>query len=155
LALACRNAGCVLGTVAADGEPIARSDNRQGTSWIGDPVFEQARLTQQASIQILISPVVGVPILSMGVPVLDAEGHFVGMVAASVEATRVADRIAAELARPIRLLNTEVVMTASIGIAVVGPGSSAMDLLRKADQAMYRAKRTPSDDTFSAARSTA
>jgi diguanylate cyclase (GGDEF)-like protein len=67
----------------------------------------------------------------------------------------VADRIAAELARPIRLLDKEVVMTASIGIAVVGPGSSAMDLLREADQAMYRAKRTPSDDTFSAARSTA
>jgi len=78
-----------FGTVSAAGDPIARSDDRQGTSWIGDPVFEQVRRTQQPSIEILISPIVGLPIFSMGVPVLDAEGHFAGMVAGSLDAARV------------------------------------------------------------------
>ena len=79
-----------FGTVSADGEPIARSDDRQGTSWIGDPMFEQARRTKQASIQILISPVTHQPIFSLGMPVLDAEGRFVGLVGASLEASRIA-----------------------------------------------------------------
>jgi PAS domain S-box-containing protein len=79
-----------FGTVSADGEPIARSDDRHGTSWIGDPMFEQARRTKRASIEILISPVIGQPIFSLGVPVLDAEGRFVGLVGASLEATRIA-----------------------------------------------------------------
>jgi diguanylate cyclase (GGDEF)-like protein len=78
-----------FGTVSADGEPIARADDRTGTSWIGDPLFEQARATRQASIQVLISPVIQQPIFSLGVPVLDAGGRFAGLVGASLEASRI------------------------------------------------------------------
>jgi len=79
-----------FGTVSADGEPVARSDDGTGISWIGDPMFEEARRTKQASIQILISPVIHRPIFSLGAPVLDAEGRFVGLVGASLEASRIA-----------------------------------------------------------------
>jgi signal transduction histidine kinase len=80
-----------FGVVAADGEPIARSDDRQGTSWIGDPVFEEARRTNQPSLDIRISPVIHRPVFSFGVPVADADGHFGGMVSASLQSSRVAD----------------------------------------------------------------
>jgi diguanylate cyclase (GGDEF)-like protein len=60
----------------------------------------------------------------------------------------VAERIAVELARPILLMKgRDVVVTASIGIAMRGPVSSATQLLREADLAMYRAKRNGVGDT--------
>jgi hypothetical protein len=68
-----------FGTVAADGEPIARADDRNGTSWIGEPVFEEARRTHQPSMDIRVSPVIHRPIFSLGVPVLDADGRFAGI----------------------------------------------------------------------------
>jgi PAS domain S-box-containing protein len=79
-----------FGTVGPNGEPIARADDRTGTSWIGDPVFEDARQTRLTSMGIRISPVIQRPIFSLGVPVLDAEGNFVGMVSASLESSRLA-----------------------------------------------------------------
>ncbi len=77
-------------TVAANGEPIARSDDLQGISLIAEPVFEEARRTTQPSLHIRNSPVLHRPVFSFGVPVLDAEGHFDGMVFASLEFSRVA-----------------------------------------------------------------
>src|SRR5712691_4018710 len=79
-------------TVAADGRPIARSDDRQGVSWIGDPVFEAARRTNQVAMDIRISPVIDSPVFSLGVPILDSEGRFGGMVSASLESSRLAAR---------------------------------------------------------------
>jgi PAS domain S-box-containing protein len=79
-----------FGIVTADGKPIARSDDRNGTSWIGDPVFEEARRTNQPALDVRISPVLQRPVFSLGVPIPDAEGHFGGMVSASVESSRVA-----------------------------------------------------------------
>ena len=64
-------------------------------------------------------------------------------------AIRVAARITKELARPMHLAGKDVVVTASIGIAVVGPRSSATQLLREADQAMYRAKGDRATTTYS------
>ena len=61
----------------------------------------------------------------------------------------VAQRITNELARPMHLAGTDVIITASIGIAVVGPRSSATQLLREADQAMYRAKGDRATTTYS------
>jgi diguanylate cyclase (GGDEF)-like protein/PAS domain S-box-containing protein len=56
------------------------------------------------------------------------------------EATRVGDRVAHAIEQPMTLGGREVVVTASIGIAVAGPGATADQLLRDADAAMYRAK---------------
>lgn len=65
-----------------------------------------------------------------------------------VGAIGVAERIVVELAHPIPLKGTNVVVSASIGIAMRGPVSSAAQLLREADLAMYRAKRSGPDDAF-------
>lgn len=57
------------------------------------------------------------------------------------DATTVADRIMAELSRPIHLEEQEVITTASMGIALSAPSyERPEELLRDADTAMYRAK---------------
>lgn len=55
-------------------------------------------------------------------------------------ATRTAQRIESELRRPAVVDQTEVVIAASIGIAVADPESTSDGLLRQADAAMYAAK---------------
>jgi predicted signal transduction protein with EAL and GGDEF domain len=56
-------------------------------------------------------------------------------------ATRVAERMTRALAEPFTLRGQQVVVTASVGIAMNGPGhNTAEDLMRDADTAMYRAK---------------
>jgi diguanylate cyclase (GGDEF)-like protein len=57
--------------------------------------------------------------------------------------TALADRIHDALAAPLTVDDTELAVTASIGVAVAPPGtdSRAEDLLHRADVAMYRAKR--------------
>jgi diguanylate cyclase (GGDEF)-like protein len=53
----------------------------------------------------------------------------------------IAERIGAQLERPFRLNGQDAVISASIGIAIAAPGeTSADDVLRKADMAMYAAK---------------
>ncbi len=57
-------------------------------------------------------------------------------------ATVAAERLLEAVARPIRLGSTEVLGRASVGIVFGHPGQSAGELLRNADMAMYRAKRS-------------
>jgi diguanylate cyclase (GGDEF)-like protein/PAS domain S-box-containing protein len=58
-----------------------------------------------------------------------------------VDATRVAERIAKELSQPFMIGGQELFPTASMGIAIYGPGYQAPEeLLRDADTAMYSAK---------------
>jgi diguanylate cyclase (GGDEF)-like protein/PAS domain S-box-containing protein len=52
----------------------------------------------------------------------------------------VAERVLAQIAKPIRLHGARVVVRASIGIAVAADGETVGDLLRNADTAMYTAK---------------
>jgi len=60
-----------------------------------------------------------------------------------IQAVRVAERIQLELANPFVVDQQEIVISASIGIASsAGPHSEVEDLMRDADIAMYRAKRT-------------
>jgi PAS domain S-box-containing protein len=59
-----------------------------------------------------------------------------------IEAVRVAERMQAELATPFVVIQQQIVISASIGIAAsTSPHTHAEDLLRDADIAMYRAKR--------------
>jgi GGDEF domain-containing protein len=60
----------------------------------------------------------------------------------------VTERIALELARPILLKVMDVVVTASIRVAMRGPVSSAAQLLHEADLAMYRPKRNGLGDGY-------
>lgn len=60
-----------------------------------------------------------------------------------IEAVRVAERVQTELAIPFEVNQQEIVISASIGIASsTSPHTQAEDLLRDADIAMYRAKRS-------------
>jgi PAS domain S-box-containing protein len=60
-----------------------------------------------------------------------------------IEAVRVAERVQSELVTPFVVSEQEIVISASIGIASsTSPHIQAEDLLRDADIAMYRAKRT-------------
>ncbi|MGH9043069.1 MAG: putative bifunctional diguanylate cyclase/phosphodiesterase [Acidimicrobiia bacterium] len=56
------------------------------------------------------------------------------------DATGLAERIAAALEVPFSLDGGEVFLSVSVGVSMAGPGSSAEELLRDADAAMYRAK---------------
>ena len=57
-------------------------------------------------------------------------------------------RLLATLRREIRVMGHEVVVGASIGVAVAGPEDDAAGLLRNADMAMYRAKALGKDRFF-------
>ncbi len=60
-----------------------------------------------------------------------------------IEAVRVAERVQAELTLPFVVNKQEIVVSASIGIASsISPHTEAEDLVRDADIAMYRAKRS-------------
>jgi diguanylate cyclase (GGDEF)-like protein len=62
------------------------------------------------------------------------------------DAIRIAERVRAELAAPLLLDDSELSITASIGIAVTcGDGASPDSLIRDADVAMYRAKERGRD----------
>jgi predicted signal transduction protein with EAL and GGDEF domain len=61
----------------------------------------------------------------------------------TIEGVRVGERVQGELAAPFVVNGQDVVISASIGIASSGsPHTQAEDLIRDADIAMYRAKRT-------------
>jgi diguanylate cyclase (GGDEF)-like protein/PAS domain S-box-containing protein len=61
-------------------------------------------------------------------------------VGAAGDVAAVAERVLAEIARPIHLRGKRVAVRASIGIAIAARGISAEELLRNADTAMYTAK---------------
>ncbi|HWT26128.1 MAG TPA: EAL domain-containing protein, partial [Solirubrobacteraceae bacterium] len=61
-------------------------------------------------------------------------------IAAPRDATLVAERVQAALARPIAVGGRELAVSTSIGIALAEPGTRPEDLIRHADTAMYRAK---------------
>ncbi len=73
----------------------------------------------------------------------DEFGILIAQLADEREAMAIADRVATAFARPFMLGGVEHFVSASIGIAVAGPGEEGADadsLIRDADAAMYRAK---------------
>jgi diguanylate cyclase (GGDEF)-like protein len=64
-------------------------------------------------------------------------------IASQTQAIQLSQRIEAAVAAPdlLRVADTEVVMSASIGIAIAGDDDRPQDVLRNADTAMYRAKQ--------------
>ena len=56
------------------------------------------------------------------------------------DAVHVAERIADDVSEPIKLYGRDLVLTVSVGVATASKQSSAEDVLRDADVAMYRAK---------------
>jgi diguanylate cyclase (GGDEF)-like protein/PAS domain S-box-containing protein len=58
-------------------------------------------------------------------------------------ALAIAERVAGAIAGPVTFDDGEVTVGVSIGVTLAGPGESVDDILNRADQAMYRAKRNP------------
>ena len=63
-------------------------------------------------------------------------------IASESDAVKVAERLLEALATPFNLRGKELVVGASVGIAVSAPGDTVDDLLRNADVAMYTAKQS-------------
>ena len=67
-------------------------------------------------------------------------------VESSAHVDRIASRVGVAIAAPFNLSGTKVEITASVGIAFMGPGGQlSEELLRDADTAMYQAKRKGGD----------
>ncbi|MGI9147550.1 MAG: response regulator, partial [Chloroflexota bacterium] len=78
---------------AADGAPLARSDDLQGTPATGLPVLQIARQSNAPSLDVFISPLVHRPIFAFGAPLKGPGGQFGGLAVVAVESTRIAQRI--------------------------------------------------------------
>ncbi|MGE3469012.1 MAG: putative bifunctional diguanylate cyclase/phosphodiesterase [Vicinamibacterales bacterium] len=61
-------------------------------------------------------------------------------IADPLDATSVAERLQRVLARPFTIGDREIFVSASVGVAMSGPGATPDDLLRNADTAMHRAR---------------
>jgi diguanylate cyclase (GGDEF)-like protein len=53
----------------------------------------------------------------------------------------IADRIVAALREPVEIAGREIGLSVSVGVSIAGPETTAEELLREADTAMYEAKR--------------
>ena len=77
----------------ADGQPIARGDDVpiQTPSAVRSPLFDEVRQSGAAEVRVIVSTVLGQPIVALGLPILDANGRFAGVAAVVLESTRLAD----------------------------------------------------------------
>jgi diguanylate cyclase (GGDEF)-like protein/PAS domain S-box-containing protein len=67
-------------------------------------------------------------------------GEPIDETATAARCAHLAERLLAVMAEPLRIGDAELVVGASVGIALARPGESVPDLLRNADLAMYKAK---------------
>ncbi|MBI3978022.1 MAG: PAS domain S-box protein, partial [Chloroflexi bacterium] len=81
-------------TYTADGEPIAWSDDRLLLRGPGFAAYDDARRTNQPSLDILIGPPIDRPVFAFGVPIRDAEGRYAGLALGVVELARIANLLA-------------------------------------------------------------
>jgi signal transduction histidine kinase len=79
----------------ADGRLLARSDDVpiQTPAALRSPLFEEVRQSGATDVRVIVSPVLGQPVVAMGLPIRDSDGVFAGVVAVVLESTRVADVI--------------------------------------------------------------
>ena len=77
----------------ADGRPVARSDDvpLQTPAALRSPLFDEVRQSGVTDVRVIVSPVLGQPVVAMGLPVRDANGAFAGVAAVVLESTRLAD----------------------------------------------------------------
>jgi signal transduction histidine kinase len=77
----------------AEGRPIARSDDvpLQTPTAVRSPLFDEVRQSGVTDVRLVVSPVLGQPVVALGLPVRDANGGFAGVAAVILESTRLAD----------------------------------------------------------------
>jgi PAS domain S-box-containing protein len=84
----------VFATYDALGRGLARSDDFPPTDTSSSQVFQQTRATGQPAVEARLSQTVGRPSLVLGAPIYAANGRFLGLASALIEATRIDDLLA-------------------------------------------------------------
>ena len=112
----------------ADGQPLARGDDVpiQTPSAVRSPLFDEVRQSGATEVRVVVSPVLGQPIVALGLPIHDASGGFAGVVAVVLESTRLADvaqRAATEPGGQVWLVDPRNRLIAASGETVAAPMS--------------------------------
>jgi signal transduction histidine kinase len=110
----------------ADGRPIARGDDApiQTPSAVRSPLFDEVRQSGETDVRVVVSPVLGQPIVALGLPVRDGNGAFAGVAAVVLESTRLADvarRAATEPGGQVWLVDRRGRLIAASGEAIPAP----------------------------------
>lgn len=76
-----------------DGQPLARGDDVpiQTPSAVRAPLFDEVRQSGAADVRVIVSPMLGQPVVALGLPLRDEQGNFAGVAAALLESTRLAN----------------------------------------------------------------
>jgi signal transduction histidine kinase len=90
----------VFATFDANGQQLARTDGRPLIAAGGAAWFERGRTTLRSGRVVARSTSTQRPIFGYTVPVLDANGQFRGIVAATIESARIADQLRRVVADP-------------------------------------------------------
>ena len=117
----------------AEGRPIARGDDQpiETPSAIRAPLFDEVRQSGVVDVRIVISPVLGQPIVALGLPIRDDRGQFAGMAAVILESTRlvdVAQRATREAGGQVWVVDSRSRLIAASGDAVPAPLSDVSNL---------------------------
>ena len=109
-----------------DGRPVARSDDvpLQTPAALRSPLFDEVRQSGVTDVRVIDSPVLGQPVVAMGIPIHDATGAFAGMAAVVLESTRLADvaqRAATEPGGQVLVVDRRGRLIASSGDTALAP----------------------------------
>ena len=107
----------------ADGVQVARSDDRPLVNLAGQPWFERLRTTLQPIRLVVRSTSSGRAMFAYAAPVLDSAGALQGIVAASVESSRIADQLSRVVSDP----NQQAYLFDSQGRTIAHPEPALMD----------------------------
>jgi hypothetical protein len=58
---------------------------------VRSPLFDEVRQSGMSDVRVVVSPMLGQPLVALGLPIHDTNGRFAGMAAIILESTRLAD----------------------------------------------------------------